>query len=205
VKRVLALLSACLALSVGAPAGAVPSAWTIYGFTPTTSVFTSGSGTFTIPAGATTCDVEDWGGGGGSSPSGGVVSPGPAGGASGYAHSLLSVSTSGGKTLNYSVGAGGNTAGTNGVGSSITSGTLSITTMAANPGTGGSGSPGVGGTATGGTVANTTGAGASTSTGGAATTGLNGNAFGGGGNGGAGAPGTLGTPGGTGAAAFSCQ
>jgi hypothetical protein len=118
------------------------------------SVFTSGSGTFTIPAGVTRLKVTVVGGGGGSS---GAASAGHgrAGGGGGTAIKWLSALTPS-NTLLYSVGAGGTagastpTNGGNGAASSVSSGTETITTITGNGGGGGNlaTAAGDGGTAT---------------------------------------------------------
>lgn len=184
-----------------------------------TRTYTSGSGTETVPNGYNTVTIEVWGGGGGGG-NGAIarVSPllysgGGGGGSSGYCRSVIPVTGLGGDTVTYSVGAGGGVA-TNGVASSVTAGTLAMTTMTANPGSGGTtavtvtpGSGGAPGTATGGTVTNITGntgtagyytGGGIGGAGGMATTGLYGSA----GAGGAGGASIGGTSGGAGLIIF---
>ena len=169
-------------------------------FLPIIHIYTT-VGTFieTIPAGATTMTVEVWGGGGGGGQgSGTVCTPfrGGGGGSGGYSRTVLNVAAFGGQTISYTVGAGGGPA-SNGNGSSVSSGSFSITTMTTTGGLLGTGAVshtngigGAGGTASGGNVANTTG-----------TTGGNGVA---GGSGGAGVTGVNGNgnPGGSGGVAF---
>jgi hypothetical protein len=166
-----------------------------------------GSGVETIPTGFTTLTIEVWGGGGGGGTrfiSGSNGGGGGGGGSGGYSRSTYSVVGLGGDTLNYTVGAAGVAGNTNGGVSSVSSGTLAITTMTANGGVlGGTatgvanpGTGGIGGTSTGGTVANING-----NTGGS---GNPGDFSGGGGGGGSGAPGVSGVfdggnPGGVGA------
>jgi len=138
--------------------------------------FTSpGTGTVVIPAGATGVTIEVWGGvGGGGYGYIGFIAPfepdvfaGGGGGGGGYSKTVLSLSGQDGKTINYTVGAGGAGAnsstldGSFGTFSNVFSGTYSLTTMTANPGGGGtygeSPTQGVGGTAIGGNTTNTTG------------------------------------------------
>jgi hypothetical protein len=126
-------------------------------------------GTFveTVPTGFTTLTIEVWGGsgGGGGGFSGGANGSGGGGaGSGGYSRTTVSVAGLGGDTLNFIVGLAGGAAG-NGAASSVSSGTLAITTMTANGGALGTnasslsvaGIGGAGGTATGGTVTNTPG------------------------------------------------
>jgi hypothetical protein len=132
---------------------------------PTTHIYTSGSGTETIPTGYTTATVEVWGGGGGGglkySTSG---AGGGGGGSGGYARTVISVAGLGGQTMNYSVGTGGSV-GFNGNASTVTSGTFSIASMTGGGGTYGAsatglglpGAGGAGGVASGGVTVNTTG------------------------------------------------
>jgi hypothetical protein len=128
---------------------------------------TPGSGTETIPTGYTTLTIECWGAGGGgnvSFGSGMTLTGGGGGGGGGYSRTVVSVSGLGGDTLAYTVGTSGAVA-FNGTASSVSSGTLSITTMTCNGGLAGTaatsqttpGSGGTGGTASGGTAANTSG------------------------------------------------
>lgn len=129
------------------------------GFRPLLSSRASGSGTETVPAGATNVVIEVWGGGG----KGGLNSGAGAGG-----YCRTSIACSSGQTLNYSVGAGSTTSGVAGAASTVTSGTLSVTSMTGNGGNPGSGATGgTGGTASGGTAANTTGTAGQSSGGGA--------------------------------------
>lgn len=170
--------------------GAVPSSGTIsirnfYGtkkFTPVTNTYNSGSGTETIPTGASQLVIEVWqGGAGGGGDSYGNVGGG--GGAGAYAKKTLSLTSADyGKTFTYSVGAGGaggTLTGSGGVGgdSTVNNGTYAttvaiaavsgITASGGGPSTG-AGSPGAGGA--GGLIAggdtNTAGGNGSGSTGG---------------------------------------
>ena len=139
---------------------------------------TAGSGTETIPTGATTCVIEVWGGvsgGGGGSLGNGSTGGGGGGGAGpGYSRSSYTVSGDAGETMAYTVGAAGNygsnvfsgTAGngTAGGSSSVSSGTFAVTTMTATAGgfgTGGTnsaaGTGGAASTASGGNAVNTAG------------------------------------------------
>lgn len=122
-------------------------------FTSAQHVYTSGSGTETVPNGATNVVIENWGPGGTGAYGTGSVAQhnatyGAGGAAGGYCRS--SYSCSGGQTINYSVGTAYET------NSTVTSGSLSITAMQANGGY--QGSLG-GGTSSGGNQANITGAG----------------------------------------------
>lgn len=67
------------------------------------TTFTSGSGTYTVPAGVTTIQVKMWGAGGGGNP--GPATFGQGGGGGGFYMATLSVTP--GQTFSYSVGAGG--------------------------------------------------------------------------------------------------
>jgi hypothetical protein len=183
-----------------------------------THTYTSGSGaTETVPANASTVVIEVFGagGGGGGGASGCGGSGGGGGGSGGYSRS--SYACSGGKTLIYtapSTGASGgtvNSGGNTGASSSVSSGTLSITTMTAAGGTGGgsgsaTGAGGGGGAASGGNVVNTTGnagtahSGGSGGAGGVAVVGVNGSGTSGG-RGGAGGAG--GATGGSGTVVFT--
>lgn len=132
-------------------------------FTPVTRVYSTGTtATETAPTGATNVVIEVWGGGAGGPRGFGVgcaIDYNSDGSSGGY--SRTSVAVSGGQTLVYTIGPGGKgrdaTAGTSGTASSVSSGTLSITTMSAGGGTYSISGGGAGGTASGGTVANTTG------------------------------------------------
>lgn len=86
----------------------------VYGSAPTVTTFTSGSGTWTAPAGVTSVLVECWGGGGGGS--GYDSSFGSAGGGGGggeYAAQTIAVTP--GNSYPYAVGAGGAGAAANSV------------------------------------------------------------------------------------------
>lgn len=130
---------------------------------------TPGPAVETIPTGFTTCLIEVWAGGGGGGVSFGstgamTLTGGGGGGSGGYSRTSITVTGHGGDTLNYSVGSGG-AVGFTGVGSSVSSGTFSLTTLTTNPGVFGTsatstiapGTGGAGGTATGGTIVNTNG------------------------------------------------
>lgn len=177
-------------------------------------IYTSGSGTETIPTGTNNTAAEAWGGGaGGGGGDSGVRPPtvGGGGGGGAYVRSTFGAGNAG-KTLAYAIGGAGSgggaqTAGGNGGATTISSGTLSITTMqcaAASGGgggtSGGSGSGGAGGIASGGTAANTNGNPGSGSTGGAGIVGTvsgDGSPYGAGGTGG-----TIGSGGRSGAVVF---
>jgi len=105
-------------------------------------VYTSGSNTFTVPAGVFRVYVECWGGGGGATQS-------TAAGAGGYAAGWFSTTPAG--TITATVGAGGTTSGTPGG----DGGTSTFSTISASGGTGGlAGGTGLaaGGAAAGGTI-----------------------------------------------------
>jgi hypothetical protein len=118
---------------------------------------TAGSGTETVPAGYTTVTIEIFGGsgnGGSGNTNFTDLLGGGGGGSGGYAMSQYSVGGLGGRTMAYSVG------GVNGA-STVSSGTLTITTMTATGGlNGGNATPLVGGASgppgngSGGTVTN---------------------------------------------------
>lgn len=130
---------------------------------------TPGSFVETIPTGFNTLTLELWGGGGGGGArfiSGALISGGGGGGSGGYCRSSIVVTGFGGSTINFTVGAFGIAANTNGGPSSVTSGSFVI----ASPPTAGGGvvgqnavsAPvaglgGAGGTAAGGTATNTPG------------------------------------------------
>ena len=163
-------------------------------FTSAQYTYSSGSGLQTVPAGAGNVVIELWGvGGPGADGTGTGTSKqyGAGGQAGGYCRS--SYSCSGGQTLNYALDSTFEQA------STVTSGTLAITTMTAFGGGQGSGTGY--GTASGGNAANVTGAVGgpggsvpSDGAGGAGTVGVYEGAEGGGGNGGYGA-GVAGSPG----------
>jgi hypothetical protein len=138
-------------------------------FTSSLVTFSTGSGSVTVPIGANNVTIEVWGGGGGGGGGTGNLCtgvPGFSGGGSGYSRSLYSCAA--GQTILYSVGVGGANGGAHdanghaGTSSTAYSGTLSISSLIANGGQGGSGDggagAGAGGTATGGNQANVTGA-----------------------------------------------
>jgi hypothetical protein len=147
---------------------------------------TPGTFTETVPAGFNILTIEVGsasGAGGGRFPDGSGGFFGGGGGASGaYSRTTVSVTGLGGSTLNYTVGTAGVAGLSNGTASSVSSGTLIVTTMTANGAPSGanasSGAGGAGGvapTSTGGTVVNTNG-----------NSGAAGNTNSGGGGGGAG-------------------
>lgn len=136
----------------------------------------AGSGTETIPTGASSMTVEIWGGSG----QGGVFTGGigSGGGSGGYSRTVTSVSGDGGETMSYVVGAAG--APGSGALSEVVAGSFAITTMIAGGGTEAAGlTPGTGGSATGGNAVNTSGndgqaGGSSGGAGGAGIVGING-------------------------------
>lgn len=161
--------------------------WAKVTFTPVTRSFASGSGTDTVPAGATSVRIEVWGGGGGGERVTKLATVGGKGGsAGGYARSIYACS--GGQTLAYSVGSGGlgQLSGGKGGESSVTSGSLSITTMT---GGGGGYAGGIPGSGSGGNQTNVTGGVGSTASsdlggdGGAGVVGVDGSGYGHGGTG----------------------
>lgn len=163
-------------------------------FAPVTRTYDSGSGTETVPAGATSVTIKLWGAGAG----GGLFTgpPGGGGGGGGYAERTLAVT--GGQTFTYAVGAGGAGrpqanglgSGTNGGNSNVISASPAFT-QACNGATAGTQSAG----GAGGTVSNT--GGSVSTTGSAGSVPLGGNAAGGGAGGSnTGLPGTA--PGGGG-------
>lgn len=129
-------------------------------FTPSTVTHTTaGSGTETVPAGATNVVIEVKGGGAGSSATGFTQAYACGGGGAGYCRS--SYACSGGQTIAYTVGQAGSTNlnqnGIQGGDSTASSGTLTITTMTGQGGNGATNN-GTGGTGSGGNQANATGA-----------------------------------------------
>lgn len=162
-------------------------------FVPTSNVYNSGSGTETVPNGATSCSIEVWGNGGAGQVASGVAQ-GTGGGGGGYSQKTVAVSS--GQTLSYAVGAP----------STVTS-AAPVVSMTANAGATGVAGGG-GGTASGGTI-NTTGGngalgsgGSSPNGGGNVGPGVNGIAPGGGGGGGN-PPGGAGGGGANGRVSFS--
>lgn len=130
----------------------------ITAFTPVRTVRATGSGTETVPMGATAVMIAVWGGGGAGGSVGRWDTTGARGG-DGGAFCQTSMPCSGGQTLNYSVGVAGTYSGNTayaGGNSTVSSGTLSITTMQANGGQTGNGSATYA-TATGGNYENTSG------------------------------------------------
>jgi hypothetical protein len=166
---------------------------------------TLGAGVETVPSGANSVVIEVWGGGGdggngATATVGGCALQRPGGGAGGGGYSRSSYACSAGQTINYTVGAESGA-------STVSSGTLSVTTMTANGGgnggnavggsPGSNGTAGTGGTASGGNQANTTGnsgaAGVPDCYGGAGGAGITGSESGDGSPYGAGGSGGLGT------------
>lgn len=138
---------------------------------PTTTTYTSGSGTYTPPAGVAFVVAELVGGGGqggGSTGSGtaGHGALGGPGGGGGYVRKVLTAAQLAAGTVSYAVGAGGSTGGAAAAGQAGAASTLSgtgWTTLSAGGGAGGStngdstadrpgGDPGAGGTSTGGDI-----------------------------------------------------
>lgn len=184
-------------------------------FTPVLHIYTNGlNATETIPAGATSVVIENWGGGGG----GGYYYPtslGGGGAAGGYCRTSMNVSSQNGKTFKYTTGGPGasqtnaGNPGNSGGSGTVTAGTVTgFTTMTANGGNGGEYATGAsGGTATGGTAANATGASVAVhiNAGATGTTGTvsgDGSPYGGGGTGGLNLSNSSGQPGLTGAVVF---
>lgn len=180
------------------------------GFAPVTNTYTGTTGAETIPVGASTMTIEEFGatGAGGSGSGAGCSAHGGGGGGSGgYAKTVVNVAAFNGQTINYALGAAGASSSGNGGISTISSGTFALTTMTANGGNGGvSGGPGTGGaggTAAGGNTTNTSGNTGSTGglgnpggSGGAGIAGTNGTGSNGGTGGSTGAnPGATGSPG----------
>lgn len=179
---------------------------------PVLHKYTTGSGTEVVPNGSSTVTIEVWGGGGGGGAGGaGCTGANGDGGGSG-AYTTITLAVVPGQTLNYSVGLGGakgsfpNGFGFPGTDSTVTSGTMTITTLTAPHGLGTSnGSPGAGGAiGTGGSTnlpGNAGTLGTATGAGGAAVSGIYDSA-GGGGNGGTAGVGVSGTPGNPGECLF---
>ena len=184
-------------------------------FSGVTHTYSSaGSSTETIPNGATTVTIEDWGGSGGGGPGGGPACAGKGGGgggSGGYCKTVLNVSAANGQTMNFTVGTAGSASSGNGTASSVSSGSFALTTMTANGGSGGAagavGTGGAAGTGSGGNTSNVSGAagttagpGVSGGAGGAGHVGTNGTGATGGGGGSVG--GQAGAPGGNGLVVF---
>lgn len=149
-------------------------------FVPVMHVYNaSGSGTDTIPSGASTLTIEVFGASGAGGAFGSGIGIGGGGGSGGYARSTYDVSASNGDTLDYSVGAAGSTPAGSGGNSTVSSGTFTVTTLTANGGGGGGnggintpGAPGTGGSASGGNAVNDTGNAADSISGGAGLIGV---------------------------------
>lgn len=120
-------------------------------FVPVTHIVTTaGTGSWTIPAGATLMTLEAFGatGNGGAAT---TPNSGGGGGAGGYSLTQVALAGNAGQTVNYSVGAVA-------AATTISSGTFTLTTMTANAGGNGTNlAGGSGGTASGGTTTNSTG------------------------------------------------
>lgn len=134
--------SAWTAMSSGSSAG---------GFSHLVVLSTSGSSTWTVPAGVTNAKVTVVGGGGGGATAGGSYGNGGGGGAGGTAISYLTLTP--GASISYTVGAGGAPAA---AGSNSTFGPVSSVTLQGNGGSAGvsgnGGDGGAGGAASGGTL-----------------------------------------------------
>ncbi|WP_320054317.1 GEVED domain-containing protein [uncultured Acetobacteroides sp.] len=143
---------------------------------PQSQIFTT-SGTFVVPAGATSITVECWGAGGAGGGSTGSGSGGSGGGGGGYAKKILAVTPN--QSIDFIVGTGG--IGVNG-GNGNPGSSSSFLSLIANGGGGGKTNKqaaGSGGNATGGTTNTTGGNGiVGTATGGAGGAGANGGAGG---------------------------
>ena len=175
-------------------------------FTPVIRAYTSGtSATETAPAGCSNVVIEVWDAGGAGGTAGSSAGQG-AGGGGGGGYARSSYACTGGKTIVYTIGIPSST------NSSVSSGTLSITTMNTTFPSSGSypNIAGTGGGASGGNQANTTGnnggagAGSSGGAGAAGITGTisgDGSPYGAGGHGGN-APSGAGSAGSTGAVVF---
>jgi hypothetical protein len=119
-------------------------------FSPSTvTVNTASSGYVSVPAGASSMEIEAWGGSAGGGGSNGVGGFG--GGSGGYCKSIYSVAAFAGQTIAYAVGAAGIAGGPGGA-TTVISGTFAITSMSA-----GGGIVGGGGAASGGNTTNTAG------------------------------------------------
>jgi hypothetical protein len=169
------------ATNAGGTSAPATASITVNPFAPVTNTYTSGSGTETVPTGASQCVITAWGGG---ACGAGVTGHGIPGGGGG-AQSIKTIAVTGGDTLSYSVaayelGTGSSLAGT-GNPSTVT-GTVAggAVNMTAN---GGAGS--LGGAASGG----------DTNTSGGNASGMNGGAGANGGSGGSGGVSSGGSPG----------
>ena len=197
----------------GIGSGAISFA-SLYGkssFAPLLHAYTTGSGTETIPTGATNLTIEVWGGGGGGGGGNTSVNFGDAGGTGAYTTALFAVSTHAGQTIAYSVGAQGaggvssTGAGSAGGNSTASTGTFTLSTITARGGAGGAMQGGGSGSGTGGTYTNAnpgaTGSTGITPTGRLGSTGISGSIsgdgspHGGSGSGGTNGSGGAGTPG----------
>lgn len=157
----------------------------------TTTTFTA-SGSFVVPCGVTSIQVQAWGGGGGGAGDGNTSSAsGAAGGGGAGGYSAATIAVVPGSTINFIVGTGG--AGGNGAANGANGGNTTFGTVTANGGVGGRVEGGGGGAGGTGTTANG-GSGGN----GAGTTGGNGGTAGGPGGGTGGAGGTLNGNGSTG-------
>lgn len=106
----------------------------LFPYVPSRTVitYTSGSGTWTCPAGVTSVIVECWGGGGGGGYSTGCTNVAVAGGGGGGAYSTGIIAVTPGNTYAYVVGAGGGVTGGAGADS-----TFNSTSIVAKGGLGG--------------------------------------------------------------------
>lgn len=126
----------------------MPSQFWGKGFTPVTHTYsTPGSGTETVPSGATTVAIQVWGGGGSGAFRNAGAAGGGGGGGGGYTTQTISVS--GISSFSYTVGSGGNAVSSvqNGqAGSASTvSGGAGAVSMTANGGGAGIATPAAGG------------------------------------------------------------
>ena len=136
----------------------VSATGTIQSFTPVTRIYTSGSGTETVPANATTCVITCDGAGG----SGRYTTGFLAGGGGSGARVIKTITVSGGQTMSYSVGVGGaaRTTATNGLPggtSTVNSWSGGTLNLSAGGGSGGTLTGGAGGVADGGDVGSSNG------------------------------------------------
>ncbi len=162
----------------------------------TTTITTTGAGSWTVPCDVTSITVEAWGAGGAGGGSTTNNDSGDGGGGGGYTNNTFAVTS--GQVINYTIGAGGNGSTNNGA----DGGNTTFLSLTANGGTGGNrnggGITGIGGTASGGTtnMTGSNGTAGGTNTGGWGGWGANGGAGGAGQNNGNGTDGAA--PGGGG-------
>lgn len=156
-------------------------------FVPFSNTFVSGSGSVSVPAGASNLTVKVVGGGGGGGTGHSGVDPGGGGGGGSGGLSPVTRSISSGDwggSLSYSVGAGaafGGVGNTSSSGGSVASGSVATSATGGLPGANGAGGGGAGGS--GGIPGGATGNGGSTGSGGSGAAGPNGDGQGAGGNG----------------------